>query len=131
MNSQDLIRRVIRGEAHWSSLREIGFEIDLRAEQGRREWKQGRCPASVPLQASDVMVGITNLRARPAELSEWASFLWACDGVDFSALDDDSPRNEAIKDAIWRLAFGEDAEPVISSLAEISSLSPEERAGPR
>ena len=128
---KDQIRRVIRGEAHWSCLRDMGFEIELHADRGRREWNQGRCPDSVLLHVSDVIAGIANLRARPAELSEWASFLQACDAVDFSALDEDSPRNEAIKDAIWRLAFGESAEQVLSGLAAISNLSPEERAGPR
>jgi hypothetical protein len=35
--------------------------------------------------------------------------------------------NEAIKDAIWRLAFGANLEDVISRSAELSSLS---RGGP-
>ena len=114
---KDQIRRVIRGEAHWSCLRDMGFEIELHTDQGQRQWKLCHCPDEALLRPEDLLIGIANLRAQPAALSEWASFLWACDGIDWLELEDDSPRNEALKDAIWRLAFGETAEQVMPRLA--------------
>jgi hypothetical protein len=116
MEAEEQIRRVVHGLAHWSSLREHGFELSLEGSAGQRRWISGSCPCQVTMRAEDLLEGIQNLQSEPASLSEWAFFLLGSDSVDFAGLDE-SPRDEALRDIVWRLGFDEPLESMREQMA--------------
>ncbi|MGH6941788.1 hypothetical protein [Hypericibacter sp.] len=117
MGAEEQVRRVVHGLAHWSSLREYGFELDLQEERGRwRSWTFGRCPCRITVQPDDVMKGILKLQSNPDALSEWAFFLMGSDSVDYAG-EDDSARNEALREIVAGLAADEPLEAFEKELA--------------
>lgn len=103
MEAEEQIRHVVRGLAHWSSLRDHGFELELEKSPGRWRWSFGRCPSRLKVPAEDLIEGIRSLESDPASLAEWAFFVLGSDCVDCFELDE-TPRNEALREIICELA---------------------------
>lgn len=91
---------VIRGEARWPSLQEVGFDVS----RTDGEWSFGP-PRGDPLQPSvqDLRQALTHLSS--PDLDEWASFILAASNlVDLTVVGNDEDGAEIIE-RLWDIAF--------------------------
>lgn len=101
IDMKDQIRRVVRGEVNWGSLRGAETTIEHLDDQ----WTFRTDCSPIEVGAKDVATGLLNLQHRELELVEWASFLLAAsDLVSLEALHG-SARGESLLTACWDLAF--------------------------
>jgi hypothetical protein len=98
--SDELIRRVVRGDQPWTDLRTLG--MDLHPETGQAD---NVPPTEVKIDIHDLARGFASHRDDPAALRAWA-FVMQSLGADFEAVAED-PSGEIILDALWRASFGE------------------------
>jgi hypothetical protein len=107
------VRRVVRGEAHWSTLR----TTDLRIEHEGSTWTFSPVQEAVEVEAKDVAVGLLNLMHRHDDLVEWASFLLAADLVSLDGLGE-SVHGESLLTSLWDLSFERDLRPEVVEVAK-------------
>lgn len=94
------VKRVVRGEAHWSTLR----SADLRIEHEGNTWTFSPAQQVVEVEVKDVAAGLLNLMHRQGDLAEWASFLLAADLVSLDRLAA-SGVGESLLTSLWDLSF--------------------------
>jgi hypothetical protein len=101
------VRRVVRGEAHWSTLR----TTSLRIEHEANTWIFSPAQQVVEVEAKDVAAGLLNLMHRHDDLVEWASFLLAAGGLVSLDRLGGSPYGESLLTSLWDLGFERDLRP--------------------
>ena len=115
MESSNEIMRVVRGQAHWSSLQHLGFNI-------RREPNRWIMPPVlkdlVMPKISDVATGILSLQFKPDELVEWASFVLAASSLINLETIGETPVGKKILEALWDLSFAKDITEELIRLAQ-------------
>ena len=113
MSHFERIISVVRGDAQWSSLRDLGVSRD-----SANAWHMPApiCDIVAP-SASHIAGGILKLQSSPNDLSEWASFLLAASPL--LTFDDltKSKEGEALLDGLWDLAFGNAPSPELLRIA--------------
>jgi hypothetical protein len=115
METSNQIIRVVRGQAHWSSLQHLGFSV--RREPDRWIMPPVLKNLVVP-KVSDVAAGILSLRFKPDELREWASFVLAASSLISLERIDETHLGKNVIEALWDLSFGKDATEELIQLAE-------------
>lgn len=117
MNAADMIMRVVRGEAHWSSLNALGVYLS-KLEDGWH-WRMPSIPGTeVPVELDDIVTGAMVHRENPEARREWAAFLMASPPLLTWGGWEDTPAGDAILEALWDLTFGEDAVAELLQAAE-------------
>ena len=95
---QTAIERVLRGEMHWSALRNHG----LRIEFTNGVWEFGPDPEfTVVATSSDIRRGLAQL-SNVDEASEWSAFILAAGFIDLEPLSDE---DHELVETMWNLAF--------------------------
>lgn len=94
---------VVRGNAHWTTLRDCGIDVRRVAAANRWEFATYDCDPVVVSEA-DVVQGIKKQIGNEELLSEWAQFvLAASDLVDVAKLGDS---DGGLLDCLWEISDG-------------------------
>jgi len=103
----EAILEVVSGDRHWRDLENVGIPVAL-ADRRVAILGQPRVPVRVNL--AQVAGGWLRHSGNERDLREWACLLHA--GVSLVDLDlGESAEAEALRDALWRVAFGEEITP--------------------
>lgn len=124
MKLSEQIVKVVRGDAHWSSLQSLGVRVQKEPE--RWTWQMPP-PLANPIaaKASDLAVGALKFIDKPAELKEWSSFLLAASSlVTFDALEK-SPHGESLLNALWDVSSSAEAGSELRQIAEAAQYENE------
>jgi hypothetical protein len=114
MKSTNQIIQVIRGEAHWSSLQQLGFRILREADR----WIMPPAPEEVAVpETSDLAAGILRFEFQADELREWASFVLAASSLINLERIDKTNVGQKLLEALWDLSFGKHATKEVIELA--------------
>ena len=115
----ELILEVVTGDRHWHDLKKLGISVVLN-EDRIAILGQPRLPVRVGL--AQVAQGWLRHSTDERALREWARVIHG--GVNLVDLDfGDSAEAERLRDALWRVAFGEIITPEMDAAARRCLLS--------